>query len=120
MTASRAVLLLTLTLLISSSPAEDLLLGSRVNHDRLLQKIQLTSNFYGSGHTSALDTKRVFAGDGRSKITELRVIEQSTGCASAIPINGGPGTVFVVLQVTAPADCRVDYTVELYGIEDIE
>lgn len=54
-------------------------------------------------------------GDGYATITELKIIPKKSDCGTVVPVNGGPGSSFVVLQVDLPSHCYSYIDIEIYG-----
>lgn len=104
---------LMVMVILSVKSEEIIALGTRLPHDRYLGAVSISR----TKTETPMDTYKIMnAGEVTSTISEMRIIEKANGCATAVPINGGPGSNFVVLHFIAPPNCDVDYTVELYGV----
>lgn len=93
-----------------------LIVGGPGPNDRIIQQYFLLTSPSSPNSTETQTSKYVINGDGYTRISQMKVYDRSVGqCAYAVPVNGGPDSTFVVLEVTALPNCRVNYTVELYG-----
>ncbi|XP_003425000.1 uncharacterized protein LOC100679258 [Nasonia vitripennis] len=111
---------LTFSLLLDETAALDLLLGNREPGDKLLQKSRMYDAIRDPEGPAIL--WKVLTGDGKSTISQLVIRDRTQGCGTVVPINGGPGSKFVVLQLISAKenpsswDCTSDYSVEIYGL----
>ena len=117
MTRTTSLLVFLFALALSKVHGETLKLGVRTSDDRPLQRLHLTTQDPGPGYRlGAIDKMQVLPGENGAIISQLVIEDRSTTrCATATPINGGPGSSFVVLRIVAPDECVIDYMIELYG-----
>ncbi|XP_058796332.1 probable salivary secreted peptide [Phymastichus coffea] len=92
----------------------DLILGSRLPGDHLLQRefIKIPSKIM-----QVVKHKQTFIGDNYSKITQVKLLDQnkkSNGATAAI-VNGGPGLSYVGVDFKSKRGHSIDFIVELYG-----
>ena len=109
---STCSVLIVLFFALSSNAENIITLGNRESGN-LMETRHVSSN----GGYGSIDSTIIIPGNGVSIIKKLVIIDKSESrCASAVPINGGPGSNFVVMTFKAAATCKdgVDYKIEIY------
>ncbi|XP_014211447.1 probable salivary secreted peptide [Copidosoma floridanum] len=113
--ASRLSLaLLFLTTLAAVYAANDLIVGSHIPGDHLIQReiAQRPSKFL-----QIVKLKKTYTGNNRSNITLVRLLDQNMkgNGATANILNGGPGHNFVTVEFKSIRGHSIHFIVELYG-----
>lgn len=112
---ARSALLLLVVSLISCIQAEDIVIGSRVSHDQYLGRSWVGSQEHRPLTVAVDEYMFMNPNNGNAKISQLKIKNKGDKCGVAVPINGGPGSNFVIVHFIAPPNCLVDIEVELYG-----
>lgn len=120
--ASLRLLFATLFAIVALTSAElpprpnDVIVGSRVPGDHVIGNIQhITKDASYIG--KIVTVTKTFQGDGFSKITQIRALDQYSdgNGATAHFIAGGVGSNFVTIKFESQRFRGIDFVVELYG-----
>lgn len=98
-----------------SGKSNDLIVGSRVAGDRLIEfkTVRVPSKIL-----QIVSAKQTFSGDRFSRFTEIRLLDQNKkgNGATAKILGGGPGSSFVIVDFKSQRGHSIDFLVEIYGM----
>ena len=116
MTHTASLFVFLFALALSQGYGGTLKLGVPESGDQPLQRLHLTMPVPGPDERlGAVFEMRTLQGPQGAIISQVVIEDRASGCATATPINGGPGSTFVVLRIVAPKDCSIDFMFEVYG-----
>ncbi|OXU24854.1 hypothetical protein TSAR_008649 [Trichomalopsis sarcophagae] len=108
-------LFVTLTVTLAVSLPNDVIAGSRIPGDRLIQREEVKKDASWVGMKVTIT--KTFEGDKYSKISQLRALDQHSNGhgATAKIIAGGVGFSYVTIKFESERFRGIDFVVELYG-----
>lgn len=118
MASSRLLLAVLLAasvaVVLSSKAPKDVIVGSRVYNDHLLQREFLK---VPSKMLQVVKSRKTYTGDNYSKITQVRLLDQNKNGngATAVVVNGGPGLSYVTVDFKSVRGHSIDFIIEIYG-----
>ena len=98
----------------SEKKSNHLILGSRIPGDHLLERHLIVRE---SEWFRKVKENQIFNGDGHSKITEIRALDQKTNGngATATVTSGGVGQDFVTINFKSKRGHGINFVVEIFG-----
>lgn len=119
---SATLLFVVATILLSlckcnAEKSHNLIVGSRIWGDQQLHKEVIKKDY---SWFRVVDKQITFTGDGISKITQIKALDQARDGkgAEVILIAGGPDQCYATLRFESQRSNPIDYIVEIYGKED--
>ena len=108
------VLLATVAAVMAVAKPNDVIVGSRIPGDHLLQREFLK---VPSKWLQIVKDRQTYTGDNYSKITQVRLLDQNKkgNGAKATIVNGGPGFNYVTVDFKSIRGHSIDFIIELYG-----
>lgn len=94
---------------------KDVIVGSRVPGDHLLQRDFLK---VPSKTLQIVKERKTYPGDNYSRITQVRLLDQNRkgNGAAAVVANGGPGSNYVTVDFKSVRGHSINFIVEIYGL----
>ncbi|XP_003423804.1 probable salivary secreted peptide [Nasonia vitripennis] len=104
----------SVAVVLSAKVPKDLIVGSRIPGDHLLQREFLK---VPSKILQVVKERKTYTGDNYSKITQVRLLDQNKNGngATAIIVNGGPGLSYVTVDFKSVRGHSIDFIIEIYG-----
>ncbi|XP_058805414.1 probable salivary secreted peptide [Phymastichus coffea] len=103
-----------LAIALAAMRSRSIIIGARLKGDHLIQRETLK---VPSKLLRVVKDRRTYSGDKRSRITQVRLLDQNKKGSGAVATvaAGGPGQKYVTVDFKSVSGHSIDYIIELYG-----